>query len=107
MRNYALLIALLVLSSLNISAKEQLPALATEADGKIWSTVPFLRAGNLHEFQAELSKTREQARGQLLNEFGSMLMPLAMSTPDVAGLAMVLANIIKDFDRLVRQHAEA
>lgn len=107
MQNLKITLILVVLFSSFAAMAEGLPLLATETEGKIYANIPFIRGGNFHEFAAELSLTRAQARAQLLNEFGSLLFPLAMSTPDITGLAMVLGRIIKDFDILVRKHADA
>lgn len=100
-----ILVSFFVLAQVAYS-KVQLPPVVSAHEGKIWSNVPFIQAGNFHEFEAELSLTRTQARQQLLNEFGSLHIPLAMTTSDITGLAMVLAQIIQDFDSLVRIHAD-
>ena len=72
----------------------------------IWANIPFVKGGNYAEFEAELSKTRAKARGELLGELASLLIPLASSSNDVAGLAQVLAITIVQFDELARQHAK-
>ena len=85
-----------------------LSANACADDGKklIWNQIPFVKAGNYFEFNAELSKTRAEARGELMGQLSSLLLPLAYSTDDVVRLAQVLANTLVRFDALVRQHAE-
>src|ERR1700740_211012 len=77
-------------------------------DGKklIWGNIPFVRAGNYYEFDAELSKTRAAARGEALDELAALLIPLASSSDDVAHLARALATTVMQFDDLVRRHAD-
>ena len=72
----------------------------------IWGNIPFVKAGNYYEFDAELSKTRAAARGEMLGELASLLIPLASSSDDVALLAQVIAATIVQFDDLVRRHAD-
>ncbi len=79
---------------------------AEDAQQLIWVNVPFVKTGSYFEFNAELSKTRAEARGELLGDFALLLMPLAASSDDVARLAQILANTIVRFDALVRQHAQ-
>jgi len=71
----------------------------------IWGQVPIVKSANYAEFNAELSRTRAQARRQLVGEFAALLIPLAGSTDDVVRLAQVLANTIQRFDDLARKHA--
>jgi hypothetical protein len=80
---------------------------ATAEEGKklIWGDIPFVKGGNYYEFEAELSKTRAGARAELSSELGSLLIPLAYSSDDVARLAQVIAATIVQFDGLVRRHA--
>ena len=80
---------------------------ATAEEGKklIWGDIPFVKGGNYYEFEAELSKTRAGARAELSGELGSLLIPLAYSSDDVARLAQVIATTIVQFDGLVRRHA--
>ncbi|MFN0316618.1 MAG: hypothetical protein ACKVQA_16465 [Burkholderiales bacterium] len=83
-------------------------ALAGAEEGKklIWGNIPFVKGANYHEFDAELSKTRARARGELLGELAYLLIPLASSSDDVARLAQVLAGTIVQFDGLARRHAQ-
>jgi hypothetical protein len=81
-------------------------ACADEGKKLIWNQIPFVKAGNYLEFNAELSRTRAEARSELLGEFSALLLPLAYSTDDVVRLAQVLANTLVRFDGLVRQHGE-
>lgn len=80
-------------------------AFAEEGKKLIWNNIPFVKAGNYLEFNAELSKTRAQARSELLGELTALLVPLAYSSDDVVRLTQVLANTLVRFDGLVRQHA--
>jgi hypothetical protein len=81
--------------------------IAAAGEGKklIWGNIPFVKGANYHEFDAELSKTRARARGELLGELAYLLIPLASSSDDVARLAQVLAGTIVQFDGLARRHA--
>ena len=80
----------------------------TAEDGRklIWGNIHLVKGGNYSEFEAELSKTRAEARGEPLNELGSLLTPFAYSTDDVSRLAQVLAATVVQFDELVRRHAK-
>jgi len=78
---------------------------ADEGKKLIWGNIPFVKAGNYHEFAAELSNTGAQARGEPLGELASLLTPLAFSSDDVARLARVVATTVVQFDDLVRRHA--
>jgi len=79
---------------------------AAEDKRLIWGNLQFWPAGNYSEFEAELSKTRAQARGEVLGDLGSLLIPLAWSSYDVPALAQVLATNVLQFDELVRRHAQ-
>src|SRR6185295_17860837 len=82
-------------------------AAAAEEDRQlIWANIPFVKAGNYHEFEAELSRTRVAARSEALGELAALLIPLAWSTDDVGRLAHVLAGTILQFDELARRQAE-
>jgi hypothetical protein len=81
-------------------------ASAEEGKKLIWGNIPFVKGGNYFEFTAELSRTRAQARSEPLGELASLLIPLAFSTDDVAGLAHVVATTVVQFDELVRRHAQ-
>ncbi len=81
-------------------------ASAEESKKLIWGNIPFVKGGNYYEFDAELSKTRARARGELVGELAFLLVPLASSSDDVARLAQVVAGTIVQFDGLVRQHAQ-
>src|SRR5262245_20765190 len=72
----------------------------------IWGNIHLIKGGNYSEFEAELSRTRAQARSEAVYELGSLLIPLAWSTQDVTQLAQVLATTVVQFDELVRQHAK-
>lgn len=80
----------------------------TGEEGKklIWGNIHLVKGGNYSEFEAELSRTRAQARSEPLYELGSLLIPLAWSTDDVAYLAHVLAMTVVQFDQLARGHAD-
>ena len=78
---------------------------AEEGRKLIWGSIPFAKGGDYFEFGAELSRTRAEARRESLDELASLLMPLAWSTDDVPRLAEGLANILVQFDDLVRRHA--
>jgi len=79
---------------------------ATESKKLIWGNLQFWPAGNYSEFEAEFSKTRARARGEVLGDLGSLLIPLAWSSDDVPALAQVLATNVLQFDELVRRHAQ-
>ena len=72
----------------------------------IWGNIPFVKAGNYYEFDAELSKTRASARAETVDELASLLIPLAWSSDDVGRLAQVLAGTIMQFDAMVHRHAK-
>jgi hypothetical protein len=84
------------------------PMIVHAEEGKklIWNNIPFVKAGSYYEFNAELSRTRADARLALMGELASLLVPMAYSTDDVVRLAQVLANTLIRFDGLVRQHAQ-
>src|SRR5690349_18672865 len=75
---------------------------AAEARQLIWGSIPFVKGANYYEFNAELSKTRAEARAEPLGELASLLIPLASSSDDVARLAQVMAGSVMKFDDLVR-----
>ena len=79
---------------------------AAESKKLIWGNLQFWPAGNYSEFEAELSRTRAQARAEVLGDLGSLLIPLAWSSYDVPALAQVLATNVLQFDELVRRHAQ-
>ena len=79
---------------------------AAESKKLIWGNLQFWPAGNYSEFEAEFSKTRAQARSEVLGDLGSLLIPLAWSSYDVPALAQVLATNVLQFDELVRRHAQ-
>jgi len=81
------------------------PCTGEEGKKLIWGNIHLVKGGNYSEFEAELSKTRAEARGEPLNDLGSLLIPLAWSTDDAARLAQVLATTVVQFDELVRRHA--
>lgn len=80
-------------------------AIAEEGRKLIWGNIHLVNGGNYYEFDAELSRTRAQARAEPLSELSSLLIPLAYSTDDVARLAQVIARTVVQFDDLVRRHA--
>jgi hypothetical protein len=94
------IIALIVTCLIAMSAN------AEENKKLIWNNIPFVKAGNYLEFNAELSRTRTEARAELMGELASLLVPMAYSTDDVVRMAQVLANTLVRFDGLVRQHAQ-
>lgn len=80
-------------------------AQAGEDQRLIWGNVPIVKSADYAEFNAELARSRAQARRELLGDFASLLIPLAGSTDDVVGLAHVLAATVQRFDELARRHA--
>jgi hypothetical protein len=80
-------------------------AIAEEGRKLIWGNIHLVNGGNYYEFDAELSRTRAQARAEPLGELSSLLIPLAYSSDDVARLAQVIARTVVQFDELVRRHA--
>jgi hypothetical protein len=81
------------------------PAGAEEGRKLIWGNIHLVNGGNYYEFDAELSRTRAEARAEPIGELSSLLLPLAYSSDDVARLAQVLARTVVQFDELVRRHA--
>jgi hypothetical protein len=79
---------------------------AKEGKKLIWGNIYFAQGANYSEFEAELSKTRAQARSELLGDLGSLLIPLAWSSYDVPTLAQVLSTSVLQFDELARRHAQ-
>lgn len=71
----------------------------------IWGSIPIVKSADYAEFEAELSRSRAQARRELLGDFAALLIPMAGSTDDVARLAQVLAGTVERFDALARRHA--
>lgn len=86
--------------------------LAAEAAGAetgqrlIWGNVPIVKSADYAEFNAELSRSRAQARRELLGDFAALLIPMAGSTDEIMALAQVLANTVERFDGLARRHAD-
>src|SRR5690242_860154 len=79
---------------------------AKEGKKLIWANIYFAQGADYSEFEAELSKTRAQARSGLLGDLGSLLIPLAWSSYDVPALAQVLSTSVLQFDELTRRHAQ-
>jgi hypothetical protein len=94
--------AALAMMSLAISISVQ----AAEPRVRFWAEVPFVSSGNFLEFTATMSKTRDQARKELLDEFGSLYLPSVMSGADAASAAKAIAKVMITFDRMCEEHVE-
>lgn len=79
-------------------------AAAEEGRRLVWGNVPIVKSADYAEFNAELSRSRAQARRELLGEFAALLIPMAGSTEDMVALAQVLASTVERFDELARRH---
>ena len=79
-------------------------AVAAQPKLRIWGQIPFVAQGSFLEFRATMGKTREQARKDLLDLFGSLYLPSVMAGADAASAAEALSKVIINFDRLREEH---
>ncbi len=77
---------------------------AAEPRVRFWGEVPFFEAGNYREFESTITKTRAEARQQLLAEFGSMYFPSVMYGSEAGRAAQAILKVLMSLDRLRDEH---
>jgi hypothetical protein len=95
------LLLLSLLASAALSPAESAPRT------RFFGEIPFVPAGNFAEFQATMAQTRDEARQELLREFGSLYLPSVEAGADAEGAARALLDVIVTLDRLHAEHVAA
>lgn len=75
-----------------------------ETRARVWAEIPIYSAGNFHEFETQMKKTRDQTRKMLWEEFGQLFLPAMMMGAEVGRAAKALAEVLIMFDRMHDEH---
>jgi hypothetical protein len=87
------LFALLLPCLLTVSAHAATPRT------RILGEIPFVAQGSFAEFNATMQKSRDEARSELLDQFGSLYIPSVMAGNDAQEAANAILNVIITLDQ--------
>jgi hypothetical protein len=87
------LIALLLPCLIAVSAQAAAPRT------RILGEVPFVAEGSFAEFESTMQKSRDEARAELLDQFGSLYLPSVMAGNDAQEAANAILNVIITLDQ--------